>query len=269
VTLLRHIPASTGELVVEGRLTVKVGADTTGGVYTCMRGHTPPGKGPPLHVHELEDETFYVLRSTYEMHWGDEVITVEPGACLYLPRHTPHTFVNVGDGPGELLEVMTPGGLDKYFHAIEHLGAVADDLPARNEIGSRYGLAFFADLDEFPGPPEGATARPLVVRSPREGRIAELDGHDAVCKMERGETAGSHELHEVRLEPGESLVLPASGGPHLCAVLDGELAVSARDERARAGVWDVVALAGESEPVLACVDGRPTRFLLFSMTPSA
>jgi mannose-6-phosphate isomerase-like protein (cupin superfamily) len=268
VTALRHVAATTGELVVEGRLTVKVGADTTGDVYTCMRGHTPPGVGPPLHVHALEDETFYVLRGTYEMQFADKMVTVEPGTCLHMPRHIPHTFVNVGDEPGELLEVMTPGGLDRYFQAIEHLGAVADDLPARNEIGRRYGLAFFADLREFPGPPEGAALRPFVVRSAAEGRTAELAGHEAVCKMELGETAGAHEVHEVSLGPGKTLELPP-GGQRLCAVLDGELAVSANGNEARARDWDVVALAGESESVLACADGRPARFLLFSMAPSA
>jgi mannose-6-phosphate isomerase-like protein (cupin superfamily) len=268
VTALRHIPASTGELVVEGRLTVKVGADSTRDAYTCMRGHTPQGLGPPLHVHELEDETFYVLRSTYEMRFGDETVIAEPGTCLHLPRHVPHTFVNVGDEPGELLEVMTPGGLDRYFRAIEHLGAVADDLPARNEVGARFGLTFLADLSEFGGPPAGTTPRTFVVRPPADGRKMELAGHEVVCKIERDETAGLHELFEVSLGPGEALEL-STDGRRLCTVLEGELAISANGDRALAQAWDVVALADDTEPVIACANGRPARFLLFSMATSA
>ncbi len=99
MTRLRHIPAAEGRPVLDGRLVLKVSADDTGDAYTFLCGHTPPGLGPPLHNHELEDETFYVLRGTYEMQCGPAVIRAEQGAALHMPRYTPHTFRNVGDEP--------------------------------------------------------------------------------------------------------------------------------------------------------------------------
>ena len=45
-----------GELV-----TCKVTSDQTSGAYTLFEATTPPGAGPPPHVHHREDESFYVL----------------------------------------------------------------------------------------------------------------------------------------------------------------------------------------------------------------
>jgi quercetin 2,3-dioxygenase len=34
---------------------------------------------------------------------------------MFVPRGTPHTFLNVGKEPGVLLVGVTPGGLEKMF----------------------------------------------------------------------------------------------------------------------------------------------------------
>src|SRR3974390_3143906 len=90
----------------------------TGGRYTVIEQVTPPGWGPPRHIHSREDEIFYILEGTYELHVGDERRTVSTGASAILPRHVPHGFRNVGSTPGRLLSVITPGGLEEYFLAV-------------------------------------------------------------------------------------------------------------------------------------------------------
>lgn len=79
---------------------------------------TPAGWGPPRHVHSREDEIFYILQGSYELHVGDERRTVSAGASAVLPRGIPHGFRNVASAPSRLLSVITPGGLEEYFLAV-------------------------------------------------------------------------------------------------------------------------------------------------------
>jgi len=93
-------------------------ADATGGRYTVIEQVTPPGWGPPRHIHSREDEIFYVLDGAYELHVGEERRTVSTGASAILPCNIPHGFRNVASTPSRLLFVIAPGGLEEYFLAV-------------------------------------------------------------------------------------------------------------------------------------------------------
>lgn len=100
----------------------------TGGRYTVIEQVTPPGWGPPRHIHSREDEIFYVLEGAYELHVGDERRTISAGAFAVLPCNIPHGFRNVALTPSRLLFVIAPGGLEEYFLA------VAKCSPAPNPV---------------------------------------------------------------------------------------------------------------------------------------
>jgi quercetin dioxygenase-like cupin family protein len=93
-------------------------ATATGGRFTVLEQVTPPGWGPPRHIHSREDEIFYILEGTYELHVGDERRTASAGASAILPRNIPHGFRNVVSTPSRLLFVITPSGLEEYFLAV-------------------------------------------------------------------------------------------------------------------------------------------------------
>jgi len=93
-------------------------AAATGGQYTMLEQVTPPGWGPPRHIHSREDEIIYILEGTYDLHVGDERRTVSAGASAVLPRNVPHGFRNAGPTPGRLLCVILPGGFEEYFLAV-------------------------------------------------------------------------------------------------------------------------------------------------------
>jgi mannose-6-phosphate isomerase-like protein (cupin superfamily) len=64
-------------------------AADTGGRFTVGEQVTPAGWGPPRHIHSREDEIFYILEGTYELHVGDGRRTVSAGACAILaPRRS-------------------------------------------------------------------------------------------------------------------------------------------------------------------------------------
>jgi len=90
-----------------------VGAET-GGTLTVLEFTVAPNDGPPLHIHHGEDETYYVLEGTFVVQVGTELYELTPGGCVFGPREVRHGFVNAGSGPGRLLIIATPAGMERY-----------------------------------------------------------------------------------------------------------------------------------------------------------
>ena len=114
-------------------------AADTDGRFAVFEQVTPPGWGPPRHVHAREDEIVYVLDGTYEFSLGEEHRTLSAGGCAVLPRGVPHGFRNVGPAPGRFLCFVAPGGLEEYFLALGR--SPAPPSPAQLvEMARPYGL---------------------------------------------------------------------------------------------------------------------------------
>ena len=111
----------------------------TAGRYSVIEQITPPGWGPPRHIHSREDEIFYILDGSYELHVGDERRTVSAGASAILPRNIPHGFRNVASTPSRLVFVITPGGLEEYFLAVAKCSP-APNPPQLVELARPFGL---------------------------------------------------------------------------------------------------------------------------------
>ena len=118
---------------------IATGAET-GGRYTVLEQITPAGWGPPRHIHSREDEIFYILEGTYEVHCGDERRTFSAGACAILPRGIPHGFRNTGSAPARLVSVITPSGLEDYFVAISKFGPLPPSPADLAKLAGPYGL---------------------------------------------------------------------------------------------------------------------------------
>ncbi len=122
-----HLPPGEGmrSLWVLGVLvTYKVPSHRTGGAYALFEEATPPGAGPPPHVHHREDESFYVLEGEYEFLIGRRTMRAGVGSLLYLPKGTLHAHVFVGVEMGRMRVAQTPGGLYERF--FEEVGKPAD-----------------------------------------------------------------------------------------------------------------------------------------------
>lgn len=81
---------------------------------TLIEGTHVPHTGPPPHVHEHVDESFYVLEGTYALTRGDETLEAVAGTSVFVPRGTPHRF-QPGAGGGRMLLLYSPGGFERYF----------------------------------------------------------------------------------------------------------------------------------------------------------
>jgi quercetin dioxygenase-like cupin family protein len=77
--------------------------------YSLVRMHSPAGGQPPLHVHEHEDEGFYVLEGSLTLWVGDEPpVKLVPGEYALAPHGVPHTY-RTGDAGGVYLVTSAPG----------------------------------------------------------------------------------------------------------------------------------------------------------------
>lgn len=135
------------------RVTIKATGEETGGRYSLCEVVVAPGFAPPVHIHHREEEAFYVLEGHMRFVCDEETIDAEPGSYVLLPRGVPHWFVNVGETPARMLNIMSPGGGEGFF-AEAGRPAEADGLPpagppdiaALQRAGEKYG-------SEIVGPP--------------------------------------------------------------------------------------------------------------------
>ncbi|WP_232667120.1 cupin domain-containing protein [Pseudonocardia sp. TRM90224] len=123
-----------------GNALFKVGGSQTGGRFDFMVMDVEHRSGPPLHVHEAQDDTFYVLSGVLTLQAGDEVLEIGPGDFATVPPGVAHTFDNLdaAQGPVRVVNIMTPGGYDELFKEWESVTAnpLAEEVVA---IYARHG----------------------------------------------------------------------------------------------------------------------------------
>lgn len=123
--------------------------DETGGAMSVTDSVSPPGSGPPRHVHHDADEAFVMLSGDAEFWLAGERFIRGPGETAFIPRGTEHTFRVVGNAPSRHLIILTPGGFEAFFAemAAEQF-RIPQDLPAIEASAARHNLT-------FTGPPLG------------------------------------------------------------------------------------------------------------------
>jgi quercetin dioxygenase-like cupin family protein len=127
--------------VLGERVTLKLTGEESDGACAVVEISTPAQVGPPLHVHEREDEAFYVLEGMYEIRVGGRVVPAPPGTFAFLPRNIPHRYTNVGYRTGKALVTITPAGFERFFEELSLLGSDAPlDRERLASIGRKFGL---------------------------------------------------------------------------------------------------------------------------------
>jgi len=78
----------------------------------------PPGFSTGLHVHRVQEETFYVLDGECDWQVGGERVRATPGTYLFLPPGVPHNIANASDKPARVLMTVSPPGHEHYFEEL-------------------------------------------------------------------------------------------------------------------------------------------------------
>ena len=133
-------------------MTFLVNSGQTNGAFSLTDYLAKPGNEPPAHIHDREDEFFYVLEGRIDANIGKEVFRVGPYEGVYLPKFVPHTFT-ILTPHSRMLILLSPGGFEGYFrdmseparslslpeHA-DNYGAV--DMDQATLTGREHGISF-------------------------------------------------------------------------------------------------------------------------------
>jgi quercetin dioxygenase-like cupin family protein len=108
----------------------------------------PSGFSTGLHVHRIQEETFYVLDGECEWRVGDRQIQATPGTYLFIPPGVPHNIANTSGRPARLLMTVSPPGHESYFEELVKLVAHSSppDANAIAELRNRYDTTQLSSL---------------------------------------------------------------------------------------------------------------------------
>jgi mannose-6-phosphate isomerase-like protein (cupin superfamily) len=143
VTRSFKLDPDSGERVRFGdvEVVVRATAETTGGTFALFEEIDPVDT--PLHVHEHEDELFYVLEGEHVFQVGDAEFRVGPGGVVLAPRGVPHSQRRVVPRTGKELVMTFPAGLEGFFFELgeaERAGDLGPETYAR--VSEKYGITW-------------------------------------------------------------------------------------------------------------------------------
>ncbi len=72
-----------------------------------------PGRELEQHVHEDEDDAFYILAGVMTFHFGEGRQAAPPGTFVLVPPGVSHGFRNDGQTPVRMLNIHAPAGFDR------------------------------------------------------------------------------------------------------------------------------------------------------------
>jgi len=118
-----------------------IGAGQSNGSLSMLEVTIPGRTLVKPHLHTREDEFTLVLAGTVGARLGDESVEEIPAdSWLIKPRSVPHAMWNVRDEPARILEVVVPGGIERYFEQI---------APVLREKGPGWTERYYALAEEF------------------------------------------------------------------------------------------------------------------------
>src|SRR4029079_13903123 len=78
--------------VVGDLYTIKASGRETGGAFCLIEVTVPPQSGPPPHVHQREDEAFYIVDGEFKVSIDGKVLTAGPGSWVQLENGSLHEW---------------------------------------------------------------------------------------------------------------------------------------------------------------------------------
>jgi mannose-6-phosphate isomerase-like protein (cupin superfamily) len=135
----------TPTAVSVGAVTVTYLLEDPASAYAILSWDAPPGTpSPPVHLHHLTEEGFYVVRGTYRFLLGEEIVECGPGRHVHVRPGVSHTFWNAGDVAALALIILTPPAFAAYFRELSAglLNSTDEDAPmsVRRALSQRFDI---------------------------------------------------------------------------------------------------------------------------------
>lgn len=131
---------------------VRVSGAQTGGAFALADHLARRGNASPVHVHDLDDETFFVLDGELRVFVGEDEHTAGPGTVAVLPRRLRHAYV-VTSATARFLTLHSPAGFEQFAAeagqpaqalTLPPPPAGPPDFAALTQAAARYGITILA-----------------------------------------------------------------------------------------------------------------------------
>ena len=84
-------------------------SESTGGAFSIVHHTAPPGHATPYHLHQIEDEAFFVLQGEFTFISDGKKTVLGPGGYIFLRRNIPHGIRCTAAAPSTMLILAMPG----------------------------------------------------------------------------------------------------------------------------------------------------------------
>jgi len=126
--------------VVGDTYTVLLSGDDTGGRFTLIDMHVPPGGGPPPHRHDFE-ETFVVLDGRLDLTFRGITQVAGAWTTVNVPANAPHQFHNSSNAPARNEELSRRARPGPGRSGSERVGVVDECRGGLVEVGDQAQVA--------------------------------------------------------------------------------------------------------------------------------
>ena len=122
----------------------------TDGQFSLLDIVIRQGFEPPPHVHQREDEAYYILEGTLTFTVGEHTFAAQPGDMVFLPRGVQHAF-QLTTPQARALVWINPAGLEAAFRefgepaqelTLPPVPAGPPDVARMLAIFGQYGMKF-------------------------------------------------------------------------------------------------------------------------------
>lgn len=121
---------------------IKAPSEQTGGSLSLTESRAAANSTVGFHVHDAEDEAFYILHGEYRFTVADQKFVAGAGSLVFIPRGTWHSFT-IGDTDARCLSIFSPGGYEEVFREVgAALEAGADPSPVFARLGAKHQTRF-------------------------------------------------------------------------------------------------------------------------------
>lgn len=78
-----------------------------------------PGRALEPHVHDDEDDAFYILQGELTFDLGRDQVKAPPGTFVLVPPGVEHGFRNETEQPVRILNIHAPAGFDRRIGLVD------------------------------------------------------------------------------------------------------------------------------------------------------
>jgi mannose-6-phosphate isomerase-like protein (cupin superfamily) len=133
---------------------VRLSGEQTAGAFCLTDNLNSRGNGSPVHIHDGEDETLFVLDGELRVFVGEDDYTAGAGTVALLPRRLRHAYV-VTSTTARFLTLHAPAGFERFAaevgrpaEALTLPPAEPADLAAVTKAAARHGITILAPPPE-------------------------------------------------------------------------------------------------------------------------